>query len=322
MLVQLQQVFLSAKQLIKRNYQESVKDYNNTLITIKGMLKDMKYNDIINNYMKEDLEKLMNKMFSEIDMFDYINKFMNNNLKDINSRFEGNINDLNFILFGETGAGKSTLINNILELTSGKDGAYVDPDNAQSTTLNFTKYNNTKKIGLRLWDSQGCEINHNFTLQTLINQMNEFFHEKITDTDEELIYGFIYVLNSNSFNEEKDLKNFYNYYFNQIPLKIVITDKSKSSFKRLNKTIAEKMKETNIKPFLLGSKDASDYKINIIEFLKEFLEELTEEKLKDIYKFYYSLNIFDIINKNIYITLDKYNFIDSMIETHKNIDQN
>ena len=152
--------------------------------------------------------------------------------------------------------------------------------------------------------------------------MNEFFHEKITDTDEELIYGFIYVLNSNSFNEEKDLKNFYNYYFNQIPLKIVITDKSKSSFKRLNKTITEKMKETNIKPFLLGSKDASDYKINIIEFLKEFLEELTEEKLKDIYKFYYSLNIFDIINKNIYITLDKYNFIDSMIETHKNIDQN
>ena len=318
----MQQVFLSAKQLIKRNYQESVKDNNNTLITIKGMLKDMKYNDIINNYMKEDLEKLMNKMFSEIDMFDYINKFMNNNLKDINSRFEGNINDLNFILFGETGAGKSTLINNILELTSGKDGAYVDPDNAQSTTLNFTKYNNTKKIGLRLWDSQGCEINHNFTLQTLINQMNEFFHEKLTDTDGELIYGFIYVLNSNSFNEEKDLKNFYNYYFNQIPLKIVITDKSKSSFKRLNKTIAEKMKETNIKPFLLGSKDASDYKINIIEFLKEFLEELTEEKLKDIYKFYYSLNIFDIINKNIYITLDKYNFIDSMIETHKNIDQN
>ena len=49
MLVQLQQVFLSVKQLIKRNYQESVKDNNNTLITIKGMLKDMKYNDIINN---------------------------------------------------------------------------------------------------------------------------------------------------------------------------------------------------------------------------------------------------------------------------------
>ena len=79
------------------------------------MLKDMKYNDIINNYMKEDLEKLTNKMFSEIDMFDYINKFMNNNLKDINSRFEGNINDLNFILFGETGAGKSTLINIIIQ---------------------------------------------------------------------------------------------------------------------------------------------------------------------------------------------------------------
>ena len=65
--------------------------------------------------MKEDLEKLMNKMFSEIDMFDYINKFMNNNLKDINSRFEGNINDLNRTLFGETGAGKSTLINIIIQ---------------------------------------------------------------------------------------------------------------------------------------------------------------------------------------------------------------
>ena len=35
--------------LINRNYQESVKDNNNTLIIIKGMLKDMKYNDIINN---------------------------------------------------------------------------------------------------------------------------------------------------------------------------------------------------------------------------------------------------------------------------------
>ena len=61
------------------------------------------------------------------------------------------------------------------------------------------------------------------------------------------------------------------------------------------------------------------YKENINNFLKDLIEELDEEKLKDIYNYYYSLNIFENFKKLILIDSIKGNLL-CQISDEKNID--
>ena len=55
---------------------------------------------------------------------------------------------MNFILLGDTDAGKSTLLNQILELSPEDTGAYVNPDFIGPTTMEFKKYRNETKKGI------------------------------------------------------------------------------------------------------------------------------------------------------------------------------
>ena len=80
-------------------------------------------------------------------------------------------------------------------------------------------------------------------------------------------------------------------HYNKIPLKIIFTkSKNIEQIESLKNAIRKKMKINNITIYFLQSYKDGKYKENINNFLKDLIEELDEEKLKDIYNYYYSLN--------------------------------
>ena len=119
------------------------------------------------------------------------------------------------------------------------------------------------------------------------------------------------------------MKNLIKNHYNKIPLKIIFTkSKNIDQIEILNNTVRKKMKIKNTKNtkfyFLQSYKDGK-YKENINNFLKDLIEELDEEKLKDIYNYYYSLNIFENFKKLILIDSIKGNLL-CQISDEKNID--
>lgn len=283
------------------------KEHQDFIGKIETLLSNQTYEKIIENQIKNDLEELIDEGFDKIDLDDYIKNFVKDNLEYLNSKFNGDINSIDFMLIGQTGEGKSTLCNSILEIESGKDGAYVNEETAESTTNETKRYNNTNKIGLNIWDTKGCEINEKNSFQKRINELYKDM-DKITLKDNIFIFGFIYVTSLDSFNEKDDLDNILNHHLNKLPLKIVVTKhKNTKQKKRMNNTIYEKM---NFKPYFLGdSENYIQYKKNIKFFLEDLMKELDEEKLKDIYNYYFSLHILSIIMEKLTITLDKFDKI-------------
>ena len=283
------------------------KEHQDFIGKIETLLSNQTYEKIIENQTKNDLEELIDEGFDKIDLDDYIKNFVKDNLEYLNSKFNGDINSIDFMLIGQTGEGKSTLCNSILEIESGKDVAYVNEETAESTINEPKRYNNTNKIGLNIWDTKGCEINEKNSFQKRINELYKDM-DKITLKDNIFIFGFIYVTSLDSFNEKDDLDNILNHHLNKLPLKIVVTKyKNTKQKKRMNNTIYEKM---NFKPYFLGdSENYIQYKKNIKFFLEDLMKELDEEKLKDIYNYYFSLHILSIIMEKLTITLDKFDKI-------------
>ena len=104
------------------------------------------------------------------------------------------------------------------------------------------------------------------------------------------IYCFIYLSEASAFSEGNLVKNLINDHYSKIPLKLIFTkSKTKNQINQLNKTISR----YNIKPYFLQSYENENYTEYLNSFLKDLLAELEEEKLIDIYQYYYSMNIFE-----------------------------
>ena len=156
------------------------------------------------------------------------------------------------MLIGTTNAGKSTFINNVLNLIPGITGPSVNESYGQSTTKDFKKYNSTIKKGINLWDSEGCDIDNNITLDIILNRLDNLMvnKEKLIFSENKLIYGFFYFIEKDSFNEENKLNYLIGKYSKKIPLKIMITKfKSEKQKKRIKNKIEMEM---NLTPYFLG----------------------------------------------------------------------
>ena len=114
---------------------------------------------------------------------------------------------------------------------------------------------------------------------------------KIITNENNFIYGFIYLSDFDSFEDiENDLNQLYKNNYGKIPIKKI-------------KFINEKYSKNN--------------------FIKDILKELNENKLKDIYKYYYSLNVYNILKYKILLINQLVDIISSLIKSEnkiKNID--
>ena len=257
------------------------------LLEIEEILNNEKYKQLVNEWFEEDIIKLLDEGVSQIDKNLYISDFFTNQQNmdesfDLHSKFKANINSLNFVVFSKSNDEKSKFISNLLSLKSEIDESEDNGDDKITTSIEFTKYKNNNKKGLELFASKRNEINN---IKKEIKEFNSFLKNNIITNENNFIYGFIYLSDINSF-EEKDLNQLYENNYGKIPLKKI--------------------------KFINGKFSKND-------FIKDILEELNEKKLKDIYKYYYSLNVYNILKYKILLINQLVDIFSSITKSEKNI---
>ena len=130
------------------------------ILEVEKLLKTEKYQILVNEWLKKDIEKLIKEGLSQLDKNKYIKDlYINHKNLDLKSRFKANINSLNFIVFGNKDIEKRKFMNNILCLKSELDMHKESETDSKFTSVKFTKYKNNKKQGIELIEANGNEIN-------------------------------------------------------------------------------------------------------------------------------------------------------------------
>ena len=287
-------VVVSFALLAKIKIDDSNEYIGRMVVEIQNLIKNRKYNKIIENKIGIDLQNIIDEGILNLNLKKYIKDFLNqeNILEKLDYKFNEKIDSLNFILLGDTGAGKSTLLNKILELNPEDKGAYVNPDFADPTTMEFKKYKNETKKGIELIDSRGIESNENYNAKHFMGNFTNYFETLRSESNSNFIYGILFICETDSFTEIDTLKDLKNIFNNKIPLKLLYTKgKDDVQAKRIYNTIKSKI--DGVKPYFLKTTSKGNYEKNLNDFLKDFFEELKETKLKNIYQYYYSLYIFN-----------------------------
>ena len=112
------------------------------------------------------------------NIFDNINHILNKSLIKDNS---------NILLIGETGVGKSTLINSILELPPEK---MAKTGSIEPCTMGAPKFYSSEKIkGIKLIDTRGYEKDKGYLIDKMEKEIIQFINEqKFTEQPIHLIW--------------------------------------------------------------------------------------------------------------------------------------
>lgn len=217
--------------------------------------KENEYNQILNEIKNEYMQEIINLNFIDenaiIQFQDYNIEnskiFLNtlcteeNYIKQIDDNIDLYINELineenrkvkhlNILLCGNSGVGKSTLINSILEL---KEDQIAPTGTGHAITMETKFYNSISVPFLRCADSRGTEIrrrgNQPYGISEVMEEMNKFISEQLdTDNPDNYIHCIWYcILTLDSrFTDVideclKELEN--NYKLNKLPVIIVGT---------------------------------------------------------------------------------------------------
>jgi len=196
--------FYSKKNLLVNSIQ-------NQLNALKENIGD--FNDITSNIIKiENGEKVYkNKIKREISK-------INNNKNSFKIHF------LSIMLVGQSGVGKSTLINNFLKL-SGRKAASTGTGKYVTTEIKY--YMSNEIPYLRLIDTRGIELNVNYGADAVKNDTSTFIREQLnTNNINNFVSCIWYCITGNRFQQaEEDLLNALrgSYGDNTIPIIIVYT---------------------------------------------------------------------------------------------------
>ena len=221
-------------------------DFNN-----ENSIKEYFYYDLLS---KEIEQLLLNENIKLKDFF----KLNENDIQKLKK-----INHINYLVIGNSGIGKTTLINSILKLPDEKKGK-TESNNLGGITKEITPYNNKKYLPwLTLYDTEGFEKTRDYKLD--IEKFNNFIEEKIKNKKyNEFIHGIWYCIDGNRFFE--------------IEIENLIKLHKIYSTKNLNIIVVHtKGKEPKSKEIINKIKDNLENKYNIIDISYICVESMNSE---------------------------------------------
>ena len=210
------------------NKAKAIEDFN---YNIKEKCLDFDFDNFVSQVIKIEggNEICMNKIYEEINE---INKNKN--------QFE--INYFTVLLIGKSGVGKSTLINNLLQLTE-EQMAKTGVGNFQ--TIDIKEYKSDFVPFLRLVDTRGIEINKDFGINEIQKEAENYIKKQYnTNNINNFVQCIWYCITGNRF-EDIEIELLINlrktYYNNKIPIIIVYTQASDDEMiEQMNKYIKSK----------------------------------------------------------------------------------
>ena len=210
------------------NKTKVIEDFN---YNIKEKCLDFDFDNFVSQVIKIEggNEICMNKIYEEINE---INKNKN--------QFE--INYFTVLLIGKSGVGKSTLINNLLQLTE-EQMAKTGVGNFQTTDIK--EYKSDFVPFLRLVDTRGIEINKDFGINEIQKEAENYIKKQYnTNNINNFVQCIWYCITGNRF-EDIEIELLINlrktYYNNKIPIIIVYTQASDDEMiEQMNKYIKSK----------------------------------------------------------------------------------
>ena len=251
----------------KQIYDNFFKDNKNIIsqeifIKLKDLISKDKFLENIN-------EELMDKIVKKEKFSKNVKNFLKEELDDLNNdNLELNISCFNIIILGNTGVGKSTLLNKILKKKLAEVG-----HGANACTMGVPEpYESDEAKGIRIWDSRGIE-NGKYNLENSFKDIENTIKNSIKENDtDKFIHCIWYCIHSNRFTEDEldNLINCYDLYIDKLPIIIIFTQ-SDNQIKTDNtmKDVIAKLEKKNKK----NGKEEKDIKI---------LKILSEDSVTDL----------------------------------------
>ncbi len=251
------------KKLIN-NYTKLINENINNLINNLDFNDEKSIKDYFNyDLLSKDIEKLLLNQTINLKNFYLLN--------DEDSKTIKRKNHINYLVIGNSGIGKTTLINSILKL-SDKEKGKTGSNSKKEKKKVFTPYNNKKYLSwLTLYDSEGFEKERDNNLD--IQQFKDFIEGKKKNGNyNEFIHGIWYCIDGNEFSdiEVKNLIQLYQIYsaknFNIIVVHLKGKDpKSKTALNKIKEYLEEYFK---IRDISYISVEAIESEIMIDEYNK------------------------------------------------------
>ena len=223
------------------------------------------YSTKLKDLVKDDTKKIIQLIKSNLDNQKNKNSIKYQIIKEIDE-----MNFYNVILIGNTGVGKSTLINEFLQLKKNiaKEGETADPQKIDNWPKKYpVSQEDTDVVGINLYDTEGIEKTGENDFQKHLQTIVKFIHSSKTDLKDK-INAIWYCINNNRLDgDEEYIKKLFEYFSGlKIPIIFIFTKAFRSRKKEI------KMIKQGLSKFDYFQKNPDD-----LHFIEVIAKDLVDE---------------------------------------------